>query len=411
MKVFSISIEIKNKGGFILVNYVKFMRGPKSAFTARYNETNKPDRDTLYFLTDNETGQTELWLGESLISSGDAMDALSPAAQDYLNQITACINNEVTPLNTGDFLVYNAENNTWEPSTVVVGNFQGATENSNGVPGLVPGPTIAEKNSYLRGDGTWADLTSEILPQVLSSIVGDSEEDKINSDFDTLKEISDWIINHPSNATEINTRLTDLEDAIGTGRTETIYTENVLKENEDNLFWYFEEEPNTTLQKTPYPAYIIDPELGWPEYFQLTDIEENKLYWDITEQPETVKQDSIYVAIILETSIQQLPNEIEIIKKVIGHLEPQDNIYPQIINQEVGTLTDRLSTIETNFNAVTKTVISGGSNKIILKDVGDLSQLTIKKEDDISPINIVDAINTLDKRMQWQELEQQQQNP
>ncbi len=44
-----------------------------------------------------------------------------------------------------------------------IGIYQGATEDESGVIGLVPAPTSAEKDRFLRGDGTWAELT---LPNV-----------------------------------------------------------------------------------------------------------------------------------------------------------------------------------------------------------------------------------------------------
>lgn len=34
--------------------------------------------------------------------------------------------------------------------------FKGATTTSNGTAGLVPAPTSAQKDSYLKGDGTWS---------------------------------------------------------------------------------------------------------------------------------------------------------------------------------------------------------------------------------------------------------------
>lgn len=39
-----------------------------------------------------------------------------------------------------------------------IGIYQGATENESGVIGLVPAATSAEKDKFLRGDGTWSDI-------------------------------------------------------------------------------------------------------------------------------------------------------------------------------------------------------------------------------------------------------------
>ena len=82
-----------------MANYVKFVRGNDLAFTALSNK----DKDTLYFITyyekdinDNtkykydENNQlipikTELYLGE--ISISNSANNLSPAAQDFLNNL------------------------------------------------------------------------------------------------------------------------------------------------------------------------------------------------------------------------------------------------------------------------------------------------------------------------------------
>lgn len=50
----------------------------------------------------------------------------------------------------------------------------GATENKDGVSGLVPAPSIAERNKFLRGDGLWAEAeqtnTEEIKEYINTEI-------------------------------------------------------------------------------------------------------------------------------------------------------------------------------------------------------------------------------------------------
>lgn len=55
--------------------------------------------------------------------------------------------------------------------TDVNGNFVGATSNANGVHGLVPAPLIADKDKFLKGDGTWAtvSITDTKVKQNISS--------------------------------------------------------------------------------------------------------------------------------------------------------------------------------------------------------------------------------------------------
>lgn len=50
----------------------------------------------------------------------------------------------------------------WEVSKVgsnIVSALQGATAESDGGPGYVPAPKAGDNNSFLKGDGTWSDIT------------------------------------------------------------------------------------------------------------------------------------------------------------------------------------------------------------------------------------------------------------
>lgn len=50
--------------------------------------------------------------------------------------------------------------------------WQGATETSNGVSGYMPAPTIAQRNQFLRGDGTWISLNDYTLPTATNLVLG-----------------------------------------------------------------------------------------------------------------------------------------------------------------------------------------------------------------------------------------------
>jgi len=45
----------------------------------------------------------------------------------------------------------------------IVNVFQGATTTKNGIRGLVPSPTIEDKDKYLSGDGTWKGINDTII--------------------------------------------------------------------------------------------------------------------------------------------------------------------------------------------------------------------------------------------------------
>lgn len=117
----------------------------------------------------------------------------------------------------------------------------GATENADGASGMVPKPLAGDQNKFLRGDGHWVEVSgSGLTPQQaqelvqlrtdVNGILGDDsglsmrevaaqEVAKIVSDapsnLDTLKEIADWIADHPDSFTEINSRIVTLETGVG----------------------------------------------------------------------------------------------------------------------------------------------------------------------------------------------------
>lgn len=115
----------------------------------------------------------------------------------------------------------------------------GATASTDGVGGTVPAPLAGDQNKFLRGDATWV-VVNEFTPTHaqelaqlrtdVNGILGDdaglsmrqvaaNEVAKIVNnapgDLDTLKEIADWIADHPDSFTEINSRITILETGVG----------------------------------------------------------------------------------------------------------------------------------------------------------------------------------------------------
>lgn len=67
---------------------------------------------------------------------------------------------------SGDMIICIADGSTYSASdwTVVQNNVDvmtGATTAAAGSRGLVPSPTTADTDKFLRGDGTWATMTSE----------------------------------------------------------------------------------------------------------------------------------------------------------------------------------------------------------------------------------------------------------
>lgn len=124
-------------------NYVKFVRGTSLAFA---NVISK-DPDTLYFITDSDSSQGSLYLGDKLISGVANLKDL----QDILI-------NEVSDKN---LLTYDAESGKWINKSIIeaIGLMSAATATTQGGAGLVPAPGVGQQDYFLRGDGTWAPVT------------------------------------------------------------------------------------------------------------------------------------------------------------------------------------------------------------------------------------------------------------
>lgn len=145
----------------------------------------------------------------------------------------------------------------------------GASANVDGVAGIVPQPVIGDQNKFLRGDATWAEVSgltpaqaqelvqlrtdvNTIIGQDSASSMREVAADEVakivagaDSNFDTLKEIADWIEDHPDDVTEINSRLIvvetavgDLEDELAALRATDSDLQDQIDDLDDRLRWY-----------------------------------------------------------------------------------------------------------------------------------------------------------------------------
>lgn len=207
-------------------NYVKFLRGTPTAW-AKIPEADK-DKDTLYFISENDGKTGQLYLGPKLIigeisninNIGDLQDVL--------------ISENVTANN---ILIYDDTQKKWinkpifEVLSQIVTTMIGAKDDANGLSGLVPTPKAGDNKLYLRGDATWANPTAAV-ELVIKTIVGDDEGksmreiskeevlkvvDGASEKFDTFKEIEEWIENNHDAADIIglDNRVTKLEKTVG----------------------------------------------------------------------------------------------------------------------------------------------------------------------------------------------------
>ena len=152
-----------------LENYVKFLRGTPAA----YEKLAHKDRDTLYFISENDSDNGSLYLGSKLIAGSDQPEKV---ILDALKDV----------LNNNSLLVYDEDKELWinknaeEIFKSVVREMIGATDTLDGKSGLVPAPAAGEQDYFLRGDGTWAKIsastTTAAESQVFQTIIENNQD-------------------------------------------------------------------------------------------------------------------------------------------------------------------------------------------------------------------------------------------
>ena len=218
-------------------NYVKFIRGSEASWSKLTAE--QKNSDTLYFISNAGSTSGKLYLGSKLISNGSLTSATSLR---QLNDVLVSEN-----ITDQSILVYNSSSERWENKSVldifisINAVFTGATETDNGKAGLVPAPTVSDRDLFLRGDGTWANPVNEIswtvgdLQSALNTLVGEdtgltvrqiAQVEASNAvaeiladapeEFNTLKEIAEWIQDHQdvADVVDLSSRVSDLETLI-----------------------------------------------------------------------------------------------------------------------------------------------------------------------------------------------------
>ena len=243
-------------------NYVKFIKGTLNAF----NKLNHKDSSTLYFITNEETKELQLYLGDSLISS----TSIEPEILSLHDLLDVTLSQDT--LTDGSLLVFdkitsnwvNTDLNTFKtwldiPSLDVM---KGATEIADGKSGLVPTPTKDVKDNFLRGDGTWTDI-NPIISSKISEIINDAP-----AAFDTLQEIAEWILTDGESAVELVTEVGDLKKFIG--EINSLEDEKTLIEiistNADNI-------QSLKNRVETLEDILVDGEIDLTSYVKIVDFE------------------------------------------------------------------------------------------------------------------------------------------
>ena len=233
-------------------NYVKFIRGTNAVW--RNIPDSEKSSDTLYFISDTGSATGKLYLGAKLISNGELSSATSLAD---LNDVL--ISEGITDQS---IIVYNASKGKWENQSLldiflaINEVFKGASAEGEGKAGLVPAPVAGQQNLFLRGDATWADPVAGVMETIgeiqtqIQTLVGEDLNTSMRAiaqaeasaavativaqapeQFDTLKEIADWIQANQGaiDVAGLTARVSTLEDTIfGIEADEEAGTEAVL---------------------------------------------------------------------------------------------------------------------------------------------------------------------------------------
>ena len=206
------------------VSYVRFLRGTPTAFS----KVAKKDPDTLYFISELNADSGDLYLGSKLIAGKNAVVEMSLG--DLTNVIAGNVNDD------GSLLVFDEDQGKWvvkkpeEVASIICAVMKGASATEDGKSGMVPQPLQGQQNSFLKGDGTWADPTANLRATVNTLVGSDGGmsvrqiavdvletaliPEGAKESLDTLQEIADWIQSHPEDASNFNTRITRLEENV-----------------------------------------------------------------------------------------------------------------------------------------------------------------------------------------------------
>ena len=99
------------------------------------------------------------------ISNDISMNCIASYISSALSDIEGLINNETASrINADNAIVQQIGN-------ISIPVYQGATTDANGVTGTVPSALIAERNKFLKGDGTWSNSTTTLYEKV-STVTG-----------------------------------------------------------------------------------------------------------------------------------------------------------------------------------------------------------------------------------------------
>lgn len=133
------------------------MRGTSTAFNMLLEGPDRPNDDTLYFISDYDSNNVKLYLGSKLIAGGSYEGTGENFGLNAL--IDVALSSE---LKDKQILTYDKNQKCWTNTSLenALEVFSGATKSSSGKSGLVPAPNLGETDLFLKSDGTWAKINT-----------------------------------------------------------------------------------------------------------------------------------------------------------------------------------------------------------------------------------------------------------
>lgn len=210
-----------------MANYVKFLKGTPSAYAALETK----DANTLYFITvpNQPEGKAvgKLYLGDILVAG-----SVTPNGDSIIDSLSELIDVNLAGLETGQVLSYNGTK--WVPMTlpeaVSASVMIGAQTDKDGSAGLVPAPLAGEQNKFLRGDGTWVEVITDLSDYVKQSVF-----DGLSTRVEALEEVKIQSVDVGTlNITEDRKlELKAVPQNIVTGLTKTSWTVQEVEDGDD----------------------------------------------------------------------------------------------------------------------------------------------------------------------------------
>lgn len=153
------------------------MRGTPAAYAALLSSAEKPNSDTLYFISEVDSNDATLYLGSKLIAGGNDSSAIALSLGNLTDIALSA------GLADKDLLIYDSSSKTWINKSFeeALSVFIGASADAAGKAGLVPAPAFGKTNLFLRSDGTWAEIKTSHDANILS--IENEDASKMHQDI------------------------------------------------------------------------------------------------------------------------------------------------------------------------------------------------------------------------------------